>query len=105
MVGQGSDRPRLVPPPRGGLQEVESLPVFHPRLALSPPAQQVQAGGVESSMQVRDELERFRREEFEASPVHRGANLGRLVCRARRIASNRKSISPRTEHIASTTPS
>ena len=99
VVRDGSDPPRVVPHPPGGLREVERHSLIHPRLALSSPTQQVQAGGIEPSVEVRDELERFPREEFEASPVHRGANLGRLVCRARRIASNRKRISPRTEHM------
>src|SRR5438552_8136042 len=99
VVRDGSDPPRVVPHPPGGLREVERLSLIHPRLALSSPTQQVQAGGIEPSVEVRDELERFPGDGLETSTVRRWANLGWVVCSARRSASNRKRLSPRTEHM------
>jgi len=64
-------------------------------LSLSPAAQEVQAGGIESTMEDSDELERFRREDLEASTFHRRMNLWAFAGRDHRIAGDLNMISLR----------
>src|SRR5881628_157459 len=76
----GSDGPGVLSDPRVLLREVERLAAIDPRLAFHSPAQQVQAGGIESSMEVGDEFQRFRREDLGARALDRWANLHPLLC-------------------------
>ena len=69
--GDGSDGPGVLSDPRVLLREVERLAAIDPRLAFHSPAQQVQAGGIESSMEVGDEIQRFRREDLGARALDR----------------------------------
>src|SRR2546428_5129159 len=97
-----SDAPRVVPNPPGLRTEAERLSAIHPRLALHSTAQQVQAGGIESSLQLGDEFKRFRREDLSARALWGWANLRAFLCRNHPFARDLKMVSLRGHDLRAT---